>query len=257
MTRTEASRVYFGWVRHRRFQPRPHSFRYPIAMPLIQLDQIDQFLSGSKFFGRKFWHPGRFCRRDFLGDPNIPLVQAVKDRVVESLGVRPDGPVYMLGHLRYFGICFNPVTFYYCYDKQEELVAIVAEITNTPWRERHAYVLDFRPHRKKAQFKFPKQFHVSPFIDMQRDYDWRFNQPAKRLLVHMNVSEDEAVEFDATMVMQERPATAAAMRKLLWNYPLQCVQVIFRIHWQALWLWLKGNPVYDHPSKRRAKPTEQ
>ena len=116
--------------------------------------------------------------------------QAVPRRCARRPGARPAGPIRLLTHLAYFGYCFNPVSFYYCFDAAGERVeTIVAEVDNTPWGERHVYVLD--PARDEGRdgrhrYRFPKAFHVSPFLPMEIDYDWRLVDPGRFLAVHMD-----------------------------------------------------------------------
>lgn len=247
-----ASAVYEGWVRHRRHAPHAHSFRYRTAQLYLDLAELDRV-----FAGHRFWSVGRrnlaeFRRSDFLGPGELPLDEAVRARVAAATGARPTGPIRMLTHLRYGGYSFNPVTFYYCHSGDGELDSIVAEITNTPWRERHAYVLACRNaqrHGRALGWQFGKDFHVSPFMPMQRQYAWRFAPPGESLLVHMQVMREQSLEFDATLALKRRPLDATSLRRVLWRYPLMSAQVMGAIHWQALRLWLKGNPVYDHPQE--------
>lgn len=249
-----ASAIYEGWVRHRRYAPRANAFRYRVAMLYVDLDELPDL-----FHGRWLWSLDRanlasFRREDFLGPHTLPLHEAVRQRVAEATGRRPQGPIRLLTHLRYFGYSFNPVSFYYCYEADgRTLQAIVAEITNTPWRERHAYVLPLDTADCRgdvAAWRFDKRFHVSPFMPMQRDYDWRFSAPGEALRVHMNVLAAGEREFDATLVLQRRPLDRRALARVLWRYPAMTLKVIAAIHWQALRLALKRTPVYDHPAKR-------
>ncbi|AMJ55289.1 MULTISPECIES: DUF1365 domain-containing protein [Stenotrophomonas] len=247
-----ASALYFGQVIHRRHLPQPHAFRYPVAQLLLDLDELDEV-----FDGRWLWSVNRrnlaeFRRSDYFGDPAQPLADAVRDHAAPLLGYRPAGPVRLLTHLRFGGHVFNPVSFYYCYQADgTTLDCIVADITNTPWKERHAYVLSVATaaHEGNAlRWQFDKCFHVSPFMPMNCRYDWRFNAPAQDLRVHMQVWKDGIRQFDATQQMQRRPLDGGGLARVLALYPLMTVQVAAAIHWQALRLWLKGNPVYDHPS---------
>jgi DUF1365 family protein len=248
---TLASAVYEGVVSHRRHGPSPHEFRYRVAQLYLDLDELDQV-----FAHRWFWSVGRrnlaqFRRSDYLGSAATPLRDAVLDRVSDATGIRPRGPIRLLTHLRYAGHSFNPVSLYYCYAADgTALEAIVAEITNTPWHERHTYVLavhSAQPRGAALQWAFAKAFHVSPFIPMDRAYDWRFTVPGKSLEVHMGVLRAGQREFDASLALRRRPLTGASLSRVLLRFPLMTTQVVTAIYWNALRLWLKGTPIYGHP----------
>jgi uncharacterized protein len=251
VTASLASAVYVGSVRHRRHRPHPHSFRYRLCLLYLDLDEIERVFARRRFWSVNRPNLGEFRRSDYLGDPATPLAQAVRDRVEAALGRRPHGPVRLLTHLRMFGHCFNPVTFYYCFEPDGvTLDCIVAEITNTPWKERHSYVLDrasAETHGSTYGWGFPKAFHVSPFLPMQRDYRWKLQAPGPELRIHMDVLDAGSAEFDATLVLQRRPPDATNLSRCLWRYPLMTVRVVLAIHWQAFLIWLARNPVYDHP----------
>lgn len=250
------SALYTGQVRHRRFAPCGHDFSYPLFMVWLDLDELD-----TVFGGRWFWSVGRpnlasFCRADYLGPPSQPLAESVRDRVQQATGVRPAGPIRLLTHLRYFGHCFNPVSFYYCFNVADTGVeCIVAEITNTPWKERHAYVLplahSIAPDRAQGRWEFDKAFHVSPFMPMDIHYDWRFSAPGDALAVHMNCEREGVRVFDASLTLRRQPMTAASMAAVLLRFPLMTLRVVAAIHWQALRLWLKRVPVHTHPALRQ------
>jgi DUF1365 family protein len=250
------SAIYEGSVRHRRFTPVRNEFTYRLFMMYLDLAELAEV-----FRGRLLWSTDRFnlaclCRRDHLGDPAVSLAEAVRRLVLERTGVRPTGPIRLLTHLRYFGHCFNPVSFFYCYDPSGEKVeTVVAEVMNTPWHERYCYVLTEtmnEHHPPWKRYRFPKTFHVSPFIDMNVRYDWRFLPPGERLQAHMEDHVEGHKLFDATLSLRRRPITGVALARVLARYPLMTVQVVAKIHWQALRLWRKGAPFYAHPRKRKA-----
>ena len=183
----------------------------------------------------------------------MSLDRAVRDLVEAQTGMRPAGPVRLLTHLSYFGYCFNPVSFYYCFDAAGERVeTVVAEVSNTPWGERTCYVLSgdmdcgSGDHKR---YRPAKKMHVSPFMAMDVEYDWRFSSPGQRLTVHMENAAAGAKIFDATLNLERREIGAASLARILVTYPLMTLKVILAIHWQALKLWLKKVPVHDHPRK--------
>ncbi len=252
-----ASAIYTGWVRHRRHLPRAHAFRYRIAMLYLDLAEIDRV-----FTGRWLWSVQRsnlavFRRTDYLGPADVPLDEAVRMRVLSDIGIYPRGPIRLLTHVRYFGYVFNPASFYYCYAEDgRTLQAIVTEITNTPWRERHAYVLGVgtaQTHGRALRWRFGKRFHVSPFMSMDCEYTWTLTPPGSDLLVHMDVLHEGQRQFDASLNLKRRPLDAHGLAAVLLRYPAMTLKVIAAIHWQALLIFLRRNPVHDHPEIARRK----
>jgi len=252
---TARSAVYEGEVRHRRFAPVSNEFRYRMFLLYIDLAELPGLLEPYTLWSARRPNLAWFRRADYLGDPSVPLDRAVRDLVEERLGFRPRGAVRLLTHLRYFGCMFNPVSFYYCFDEGDRRVeAIVAEITNTPWGERHAYVFGDRGneavHPSWRRYRFPKAFHVSPFIDMAVDYDWRFREPGKTISVHMIDREGGKRIFDATLSLRRLPVSSRTLASALLRYPLMTAKVGAAIYWQAFRLWMKRAPFFPHPSKR-------
>ncbi len=249
------SAIYEGRVRHRRFSPVPHAFTYRLFMMYLDLNELPAL-----FHNRWLWSVDRrnlasFLRTDHVGEPAIPLDAFIRQLVEARTGRRPAGPIRLLTHLRYFGYIFNPVSFYFCYDSPDRHVeTIVAEITNTPWGERYCYVLDAQANLAtgtRKRFRLNKEFHISPFIDMDAAYDWRFTEPRSQLAIHMENWRDEQPFFDATMKLERREISGASLARVLVQYPLMTAKVIGAIHWQAVNLWVKGVPVYPHPTKRK------
>ena len=250
--------LYFGQVSHRRHggadDPVSNAFRYRMFMMWLDLAELD-----TVFRGRWFWSTHRrslawLRREDHLGDPSQPLDEAVRDLVLQRTGRRPSGPIRLLTHLRYFGHCFNPVSFYYCYDEAGEVLeTIVADVANTPWRERHCYVLpraDATVVGPTQQFELDKEFHVSPFLPMETRYRWRFTEPGNRLAVHLRNEEHGRHAFDATLNLERREISGASLAAAMLRFPFMTMKVVLLIYWQALKLKLKGAIFYTHPSKR-------
>jgi uncharacterized protein len=234
-------------------------------MVYLDLSELD-----AVFRGRWLWSTdrpalARWDRKDYLGNPDRPLDAEVRDAVSETGRPRPVGPVRMLTHLRYAGYIQNPVTFYYCFDRDDqEVEAVVAEITNTPWGERHHYVVgaeavatDLSPKQARAAAisgssaspgaRFPKAFHVSPFMEMEQDYVWRLTPPGSGLGVHMENIREGRLLFEATLELHRREITGRSLAGALVRYPWMTARVALAIYAQAARLWLKKVPFIAHP----------
>ncbi|HAZ60542.1 MAG TPA: DUF1365 domain-containing protein [Gammaproteobacteria bacterium] len=244
--------LYRGWLRHRRHLPRAHVFQQSLYLAWLDLDRLDEDFRGLWLWSHRRIAPLSFRRRDHLGRPSEPLAEAVRSHVQTALGHRPLGPVRLLTHLACLGYRFNPVSFFYCYDSADSrLEAIVAEITNTPWGERCTYTLDCRSgHDDRLRFRFAKDFHVSPFMPMDLDYDWRFGVPGRRLWVQMVSLNEGSRVFDATLSLERLPWDATSRREVLLRHPLMSLEVIAGIYFQAARLWWKRTPFFAHPRER-------
>ncbi|MEF8793089.1 DUF1365 domain-containing protein [Thiohalorhabdus sp.] len=252
------SAIYQGTVVHRRSTPVDHTFRYRVSYLYLDLAELD-----TAFARRWLWSVDRFNlaafhRADHLGDLEKPLETSVRDLVAERTGWRPEGRICLLTLPRYFGYGFNPVSFYYCWSPSgDSLEVIVAEVNNTPWGERHCYVLDPAESLKPRghRFRFDKAFHVSPFLAMGYTYDWRFNAPGEDLAVVMRNEHDGGLDFEAAMALERRPLTGLQLARALVAYPFMTGKVVAAIYWQALRLWWKGVPFHPHPESGQKPPT--
>ncbi len=193
----------------------------------------------------------RFQRRHHLGDADRPLSDCVRELVESATGTRPRGPIRLLTNLSYFGYCFNPVSFYYCFAPDGETVEyIVAEVNNTPWGEQDTYVMpcnEGNPGKTAWRFRPSKKMHVSPFMPMDIEYAWALSAPGDRLSVFMANSKDGERFFDSTLLLRRKEINGLSLASVLLRFPLMTSKVIFTIHWEAFRLWMKRCPVYDHP----------
>jgi len=240
------SAIYRGWVRHRRFSPVNHSFKYSVFFLWIDLDELatpEYFKQLSPWFAVERFAALTLNAKDYL-DPNLPLTTAEVWRKVEALGGDVHGGrVCLLGQVRCLAFYFSPVNFFYCYDKDDKLQYVLAEVSNTPWNERHCYLVEANSNKET-----PKNFHVSPFMSLDMRYRWRLPNPDKRLCLHIENHTDEKL-FDATLLMARYPLTGPELRRTIWQIPAMSWHILRGIYWQALRLWIKRVPYVSRPQK--------
>jgi DUF1365 family protein len=230
-------------------------------MMYLDLDELDTVFKGRWFWSTTRAAIARFKRENHTGPADQPLAESVRDLVETETGRRPTGPIRLLTNLSYYGYCFNPVSFYYCFDEAGENVeTTVCEVTNTPWGERDLYVLPASQGRSRGraqQFTDQKKLHVSPFMPMDMRYDWSFTEPRARLTVHMVNSREGERVFDASLLLDRAEISGWSLARVLTVFPFMTVKVMAAIHWEALKLWLKRCPVYVHPNKERKVTASQ
>lgn len=253
-----ASAIYRGFVRHRRFTPTKHEFDYPLFMLFLKTDEIPTLL-------RKFWQLSespfswaRFKRSDFIGEKSQSIADSVRNKIAE-LSARPvedlQGDVFMLCHLRYFGLYFSPLNLYFLKQVTGSSL-MLAEVSNTPWNERHYYLIDLDNCQAHD-----KAFHVSPFNPMSQRYQWRVQEPAAdqtHCLVHIesrqNKEDDstagfEEKVFDATLSLERVELNQSELSRVLRRTPVQTASIVIGIYWQALKLFIKKVPLHAHPNR--------
>jgi DUF1365 family protein len=244
------SAIYEGSVRHRRFGPVAREFSYRIFMVYLDLDEVGESMSIHPCWSTRPRSPVRFRRSDYLGPAALPLDACVRDAVERETGTRPGGPVRMLTNLRYFGMVENPVSFYYCFEPDgTSLQAVVAEVTNTPWGDRHAYVVDGRfADGARVCSRLDKALHVSPLMDMEHSYELSFGRPRETVPVHIKSEKDGITAFDATLNLSRTEMTPRSMSRILATYPPMSLRVKSGIYRQAALTWLAGAKFHPRPA---------
>lgn len=262
--------VYSGFVRHRRFTPAVNEFRYSIFQLYLDLSELPEVLDPFLLWSARRPALAWFRRSDHLGDASRPLDECVREEVSRQTGHRPEGPIRLLTNLRYFGYVINPVSYFYCFNRAgDRLQTVLAEVNNTPWGERHCYVIDSPVSDATGASRTlwnDKEFHVSPFMPMNMRYRWRLSEPGERLSIHIQnhelTADLDATEsagrdaagsmnrpFDVTLSMHRQELTTRSLGRALLRHPCMTLSVATGIYWQALRLWWKNVPFVAHPGK--------
>ena len=249
--------IYKGTIKHTRYTPFNHFFTYSLFMVYFDINKIGKALKRSLLWGVNKPAIVSFYRKDYHGDPSKSLDHAVRDTIADKTGKKIRGPIRILTHLRYFGFCFNPVTFYYCFDESDsKLEMIMAEVTNTPWNERYSYFIDkkaINDSKISLIAELEKKMHVSPFWGMDHQYEWIFTQPEKYLVINMKNIKSDIKVFDATLSMKREKLNIRALIGSILRFPFITLSIVCRIHWQATKLWFKRAPFFSHPKKIESK----
>ena len=245
------SAIYEGWVRHIRHKPARHAFQYRLFMAYVDLDELDQVFTGRWLWSTSRPAIARFLPTDHLDGSCDNLAEGIRALVRERSGLRLDGPVRLLTHLRYFGYIFNPISVYYCFDQGDETPrCYVLEVSNTPWKERVCYVLPADHAKSKGKgelFDFEKEMHVSPFLSMDMSYRCWVSGPGERLSLSIEVLRENTAMLQTSLALARRPVNGPVLARSLLRYPLMTANVTFRIHFNALRLWMKGVKPLAHP----------
>lgn len=250
------SGLYEGVVRHQRLTPVRHEFTYRLFLAYLDLAEAPGLIDAGVISARLFGLASH-RRADHFG-AGVPLDRAVRDRVAEETGTRPTGPIRLLTQLGCLGASFRPLSLFYCFDEAGTTIkAVVAEVRNTPWRERHTYVL-WSGNRESAtddetRHRHAKAFHVSPFMEMALDYRWRLSRPGERLRVDIENVADGATLFRAGLSLRRRELTRGNLWRMLVKHPLLPVRVTAAIYFQAFLLWSRRCPYRPHP---KSSPSE-
>lgn len=248
--------IYRGSVEHERLAPTNHRFRYSLFWLYLDLDELPLVLRSVALLSTRRLAVASFCRGDhFDHESGRSLPTSIRAFVHGETGLSLKGPIRCLTQLRQFGVYFSPLNLYFCFDQAgEELIAVVAEVSNTPWNERHHYLLweGNRLPGSIGRFSHAKAFHVSPFMDMDLNYDWRLASPSEQLHVALSCRRGDDRLFHAHMQLQREPLNNRHLARALCRYPIAALQILAAIHLQALRLWMKKCPYFPHPKTKAA-----
>jgi DUF1365 family protein len=263
------SALYVGNVHHRRFKPVDHRFRYRVWLAYLDLEEVPELVGRGKLLSDRKFAAASFLRTDHVGDPNQPLAETLRGIVAEQTGCVPRGPIRLLTLLRHWGYHFSPLNLFYCFDSSgTHLDCVVAEVSNTPWHERHCYVLwegnreerlegiPGNPQLAPSLFRYshPKAFHVSPFMDMEATYHWQVTAPGGRLVAGIANSREGKQFFQATMNLERKSLDRGNLLRTQLASPWMSAKVTAAIYYQALILWMKRCPYYPHPKHGEKAP---
>jgi DUF1365 family protein len=243
-----APSVGFGHVVHHRHGPRRHHFIYPVAFLRMPLDAWERVRVPLLGVDRR----GLFSlRRDDHGGRDGGDLEAWMRALLARHGLAQacDGRIVLQTFPRMFGYVFNPVSFWFCHDRDGALRAVLAEVNNT-FGEHHSYLVahpDGAPIRDGDRFAARKCFHVSPFFPVEGEYHFRFVMAEGRSRVHVVLCSGEARRLSTVLDGQLEPLSGAALRRWLWRFPVMTLGVMARIHVQAFHLWRKRLPFFRKP----------
>ncbi len=235
------SALYVGTVMHARTGDVENVFRYPVYMTLLDLDEGPALDKALRLFGWNRAAATSYHDRDHVD------VRALLE--AEGIELGAGGRLQVLTNLRVFGYVFNPVSFWWCRRGDGSLAAVVAEVSNT-FGERLPYVLvpaEAGGTTDRHVWQTEKRLHVSPFMSMDQRYTWWFSEPEQRVAVRIDVHEEDAPDFVATLVARRVELTPRSLLVTLVRQPLMPAVVVGRIHWQALRLKLKGARFFRKP----------
>jgi len=243
------SAIYVGKLRHRRFRPVRHEFTYPLFMVFLDIDRLPELMRISPLASYNRWNWASFQERDHFGDASKRLRERMRQQGIARGITLPEGKIFLLTHLRYLGYNFNPVSFFYCHDRDQKLQMVLAEVNNTFGESENYWLTEAseRPCGGGKKYAFQKTFHVSPFMRLGQAYEWTFTDPADRLVTECISRDGGEVVFDSTLGMDRREWSAAELHRALIRFPAMTLKVIAAIHWQALRLILKRVPIVSHP----------
>lgn len=245
---SDTSAIYRGTVRHRRRRPRPHTFRMSTYHVLVDVDELGELDRCVRGFGYNRRALTTFYDRDHFGLLDLPVRDKISGWLERQGRSLPAGRLTVLTNLRVAGYVFNPVSWWFCYDLNDNLVMVLAEVNNT-FGDHHVYILDdLATDGAVVRAAATKVFHVSPFLPITPlEYRFTVQPPGDHVMVHMDVDDRDGKLFDATQRGVRQPFTTAVLWRMMARHPLAPLMTIGAIHWHAIRLALKRVPFHRRP----------
>lgn len=245
-------KLFEGWVSHQRSTPVEHKFRYKMFQVWVDVRQTELLDGVSRWWSSKGFNLVQFKRQNYL-----PSDQSLYQEVCSTLKQHTNndftGDAFLLANLSYWGYCFNPIVFVACYEG-DTLRYLITEVRNTPWNQRFVYVHDTLANNSEADQQgyhvanFDKAFHVSPFMPMDLQYQWKYQIDDSKFFISMHLLQDGGSIFNATLNLNGKSLSRAQANLIPFRFPLMCIKVVTAIYWQALLLWIKRVPFFPHPN---------
>lgn len=233
---------------HHRLAPKKHRFNYQIFMFYLDLDEIDALGKRLKFMSRNRFNLFNFRDKDHL-QLTTDTTKGTREQITDYLHSQgidtPISRIMLLTNLCTFGYQFNPVSFYFCYDKQDQPVCAVVEVCNT-FKELKPYMLGAETRTgNRFQLNTGKYFYVSPFTDMDTNFDFDLQLPGEKIQIKIDTTYKNGERFFISTLQGTRAAlTDANLLYYFFSFPFITVKIIWLIHWQAFLLWLKKLPFH-------------
>ena len=237
--------LYECSVMHHRLVPKKNRFEYRLFFFCLDLDEMDDVASTVCGFSRNRWNLYSFRDEDhFSGEKNRSVKEALIRFLSEHEVAFPEtGRVLLVTLPRVLGYIFNPVSFYFCFGSDGSPFAAVAEVGNT-FGEIKPYLLPVPSADGVFRLRVPKHFYVSPFSELDLEFDFKLRVPGEQLEVHIDDRKGDQVVLLSSLVGKRVPLSTASLAWLTLKYPLVTLKVIVSIHWQAFLLWTRRLPFH-------------
>jgi DUF1365 family protein len=233
------SYIYTGTVIHKRFKPKLHTFNYKVFSMLIDLSELDLLHKSLKIFSYNKFNIISFFNKDHGLRDGSSLKEWVIDNLKKNNFEYNDITIKLLCYPRIFGYVFNPLSIFYIYNKNSELISILYEVKNT-FGEQHTYVFKAEKEKNLIQHVCKKKFHVSPFIVMNCIYFFRLLKPGNKISVIIDVQDPEDKILYASQDGIKSELNNRNLFKSYLKHPLMTFKIIIAIHYEAFKLWTKG-----------------